>query len=183
MPLGKWYVAGNYIDGYPDISKDNWNGGVRGDPDEETAKNGRAEKPCEFGSVTTSAAVDVYEPVLRSAGATRPKRDPVDTRLVSEVRSGKPTFGNGWPKSQADVGGWPKLKSTEPPLDSDHDGIPDEWELKYGLNPHDAADAQQDLNHDGYTNLEKYLNGIDPTKHVDYRLSENNKNAFDQETK
>ncbi len=45
-------------------------------------------------------------------------------------------------------------------MDSDHDGIPDDWEKSHGLNPNDASDANQDLNGDGYTNLEKYLNWL-----------------------
>jgi hypothetical protein len=40
--------------------------------------------------------------------------------------------------------------------DSDFDGMPDEWELKYGLNPN-ADDAFQDADGDGFTNLEEYL--------------------------
>jgi hypothetical protein len=46
------------------------------------------------------------------------------------------------------------------PVDSDHDGIPDEWEKAHGLNPNDPADANGDVNGDGYTNLEKYLNSL-----------------------
>ena len=46
------------------------------------------------------------------------------------------------------------------PVDSDHDGIPDDWEKAHGLNPNDPADANKDLNGDGYTNLEKYLNSL-----------------------
>jgi len=45
-------------------------------------------------------------------------------------------------------------------VDSDHDGIPDEWEKAHGLNPNDPADANGDYNGDGYTNLEKYLNSL-----------------------
>ena len=43
------------------------------------------------------------------------------------------------------------------------DGMPDEWERKHGLNPADPADAARDANGDGYTNVEEYLNGRDPT--------------------
>ena len=46
------------------------------------------------------------------------------------------------------------------PVDSDHDGIPDDWEKAHGLNPNDPSDANKDLNGDGYTNLEKYLNSL-----------------------
>lgn len=57
-------------------------------------------------------------------------------------------------------------------LDTDGDGIPDKWEIRYGLNPKDPADAAADTDKDGFTNLEEYQlsaaeakNGIkyDPT--------------------
>jgi hypothetical protein len=49
-------------------------------------------------------------------------------------------------------------------LDSDHDGLPDWWELIRGTNPHSApgdfSDANADLVGDGYTELERYLNWL-----------------------
>ncbi len=46
--------------------------------------------------------------------------------------------------------------------DRDHDGIPDDWEATYGLNPDSAADASQDLDGDGLTNLQEYQAGTLP---------------------
>ncbi len=46
--------------------------------------------------------------------------------------------------------------------DSDGDGMPDEWERKYGLNPQDPADAELDSDEDGFTNLQEYKDGTDP---------------------
>jgi hypothetical protein len=46
--------------------------------------------------------------------------------------------------------------------DSDHDGLPDEWEVAHGLNPNDPTDAVLDLDQDGQTNLEEYRGGTDP---------------------
>ncbi|GAA6771798.1 hypothetical protein [Flavobacterium sp. CGRL2] len=45
---------------------------------------------------------------------------------------------------------------------------------KFGLNPNDASDAVKDSNGDGYTNIEKYFNGIDPNSKIDWTKSENN---------
>jgi hypothetical protein len=71
------------------------------------------------------------------------------------------------------VGGLPEYNGT-PYVDSDNDGMPDAWEVKYGLNPNDPSDANGDINGDGYTNIEKYINGIDPTKKVDWKNLDNN---------
>src|SRR5579885_973350 len=46
-------------------------------------------------------------------------------------------------------------------IDSDGDGIPDDAELRLGLNPHDPTDALLDLDHDGLTNLQEFQNGSD----------------------
>ena len=61
--------------------------------------------------------------------------------------------------SQNDVGGWPELNSTPAPEDTDHDGMPNAWELSHGLNPNDANDANK-IGADGYTMLEVYINSI-----------------------
>lgn len=56
-------------------------------------------------------------------------------------------------------------------LDADGDGLPDEWEKKFGLNPGDAADANADKDNDGFTNMEEFQAKTDPTDpkdHPDY---------------
>src|SRR5262249_1302461 len=105
----------------------------------------------------TQSAMDVYESVLREAGASR-QRDAADRRLVQAVRDRSHRMIN----SQHDVGGWPERRSKTAPSDRDHDGMPDEWELARGLNPDDPADRNGDRDHDGYTNLEEYLNSLIP---------------------
>jgi len=47
--------------------------------------------------------------------------------------------------------------------DTDGDGMPDSWELLYGLNPNSSADASQDKDGDGITNLQEYKDGTSPT--------------------
>ena len=83
--------------------------------------------------------------------------------------------------SQTDVGGWQELKSLSAPLDSDGDGLPDEWEIRYGLDSRDASNASTDRDSDGYTHIEEYLNGTDPTAFVDYTKPENNVNTLQHE--
>jgi len=48
-------------------------------------------------------------------------------------------------------------------LDTDGDGMTDEWEKEHGLNPFDPSDAAMDADGDGFTNYEEYLAGTDPS--------------------
>ena len=55
--------------------------------------------------------------------------------------------------------------------DADGDGLPNDWETKYGLNPNDASDADKDPDGDGFTNAEEFAAKTDPkdkSSHPDY---------------
>ncbi|MGA1822129.1 MAG: carboxypeptidase regulatory-like domain-containing protein [Thermoplasmatota archaeon] len=47
--------------------------------------------------------------------------------------------------------------------DSDGDGMDDEWEILYGLDPYDSSDAYIDTDGDGRFNIDEYIDGTDPT--------------------
>ena len=47
--------------------------------------------------------------------------------------------------------------------DDDGDGLPDTYEIQYGLNSRDASDASLDTDNDGLTNLEELALGTNPT--------------------
>jgi pectate lyase len=107
--------------------------------------------------VQTLPARNAYETVLAGAGCSRPVRDSVDARIVDQVRQGKGAIID----SQAQVGGWPELRSTTPPPDGDHDGLPDAWEKRHGLDPADPTDgAKAAPGSGGYTHLERYLDQL-----------------------
>ena len=56
-------------------------------------------------------------------------------------------------------------------VDSDNDGMPDVWEIKYGFKQLDPADGNQDADGDLFTNVEEYeakTNPKDPESHPDY---------------
>ncbi|MEZ4708516.1 MAG: hypothetical protein R3A44_15010 [Caldilineaceae bacterium] len=108
--------------------------------------------------VTTQSAQEAYGLVLNQAGVTLPQRDSVDSRVIGDVRNGAGRII----ADPSEVGGWPVLAPGLPPTDADHDGMADGWESSYGLNPTDAGDGAGDLDGDGYTNVEEYLNGTNP---------------------
>ena len=146
--------------------------------------SGESCKQCDFRETFHRAAVlDNF-----------PKRDAVDARVIKTVQTGKAIYAKDAPefvspyvkrRLPADsykqgiitdirqVGGLPEYKG-EAVVDSDGDGMPDAWEVANGLNPNDPADANMDCNGDGYTNIEKYINGIDTRKKVDWTDLKNN---------
>ncbi len=153
------YAEGNYVHGYPAVTADNWNGGIDFS-DGATEEKNRAHTPFNYPSVTEQSPLEMFPLVLASAGASL-SRDSLDLRIVEEVKNGTATYGNkGIIDSQDDVGGWPGLESLTAPLDTDQDGMPDEWEVFAGLNPNDPEDRNGDRKGDGYTNLEEYLNQL-----------------------
>lgn len=169
QPAGVWgvfYVAGNYMHGSESVTIDNWLG-IHPNPSSKPISELKSDIEFDNGLVTTSSAEDTYIQVLTHAGASI-KRDNVDKRIISETYSGNYTYTGsngstaGLIDTQSDVGGWPEYSSTEPPLDTDQDGMPDEWELLNGLSIIDPNDRNL-VGEDGYTMLEKYLNSL-----VDY---------------
>jgi pectate lyase len=167
---GKWYVAGNIVEGFPEVTADNWKG-MQGP--EEIA---RVNTPFEGWPVNQETAADAFKSVLAKAGATLPRRDAVDARVVEMVRTGKVGDGNGIINDPKEVGGYPSyaFSPSDVPADSDHDGMPDEWEKKYELNASDASDGSADADQDGYTNVEECLNGTNPREKINYRNLGNN---------
>lgn len=184
--LGKWWVSDNFVEGSPEVTADNWLGVSPSRPDHvanlHTGPAFRLAEPWSAMAIAEQSPEEAYHTVLARVGASLPKRDSVDARIIEEVRNGTATYGNGIISSQRDVGGWPELKSLPAPEDSDGDGMPDWWEVKYGLDPNDPSDANGDLNGSGYTNLEEYLNGTDPTVFIDYTKPQNNVNTLTAES-
>ena len=197
--FGKFHVAGNVIEGNEKVTADNWAGGVQF-ADEEDVKGeplddynrryleaSRAADPFPMAPLRITSAQDAYDEVLAGAGATLPRRDAVDERVVAMVRTGdvgKPVVEPdlfdrlnkvkyteervrelvklvplGFITDPAQVGGYPEYRGT-PYADADRDGMPDDYEKARGLNPADSADAAADADGDGYTNVEAWLYAI-----------------------
>lgn len=101
-----------------------------------------------------------YERVLNEFGATPWARDEVDTLLRNNVVNRNGSIIT----RESDLvgisnGGFGTLGGVAAPTDADQDGMPDAWEIKYGLSP-TAASNNGDFDNDGYTNLEEYLNDL-----------------------
>lgn len=166
LRAGWFYIDGNVMEGNADVTADNWKFGVEGKGVNDAAKEkSRLLKEVEYSPVITTTATTAFNAVLENAGASL-VRDEVDKRILQETRTGQEKYGhtfdgggNGIIDSQNDVGGWPELKSSEPPLDSDNDGMPDEWEKQNNLNLVKADHNLYSLSKD-YTNLEVYINSL-----------------------
>jgi hypothetical protein len=157
QPYGEFYLEGNVVHGNTEISQSNLVGMKSEHPD--SLYDGT---PFTVVQIKIQSAAEAFSEILLHGGASL-RRDEVDRRVVEGVRTGTSTHGankDGIIDSQKDVGGWPELKSTTPPLDSDHDGMPDEWERRKGLNANDLNDGRSQTLQKGYDNIEVYLNSL-----------------------
>ena len=185
--FGKAYVHGNIMEGYPAVTADNWNGGVQvfdAPNADKYEKLIRSDHPFDMPKVTVLPTDKVFDYVLDNVGATLPRRDAVDARVIRTVRNGKAeyvpdakifqtpymrrrlapdSYKQGIITDPQQVGGLPKYSGT-PYKDSDGDGMPDSWERRHNLNANNPSDANGDADGDGYTNVEEFLNGTDPDK-------------------
>lgn len=106
------------------------------------------------------ALVNVRENVgvnarLTSDGSVVDNTDVVDAEWLQNVRTG--TYVSRVNRSEYNV---PPIDGGEPYLDTDRDGMPNEWESARGLDP-EMDDSAADDDADGYTNLEEFLNQVD----------------------
>jgi hypothetical protein len=207
---GRAYVHGNIVEGYDEVNRDNWAGGVQIEdlPDAGVSTPLiRVDKPFPMPELTILAAGEAYKFVLDNAGATLPVRDAVDERIIRQVRTGQifyiegmeaetgseyirhrlpaDSYKQGIIRNIDQVGGYPEYRG-EPYKDSDGDGMPDDWEKAhagYGFDPADPSDAMGDCNGDGYTNIEKYLNAIPLGAKVNWTDPANNYDTLSENKK
>ncbi len=175
---GTFLVEGNVNSKYSDVDKDNWGVGfidqidksaTDGTWSDEVAAAIKRTEPVPFPATTTHTAQKAYELVTSYAGCSI-AYDWVDQQMIDDTLNGTATstgknLSKGLINSQEDNkpknaddswSAWPELKSKPAPVDTDKDGMPDEWELARGLNPNDASDRNL-CDVTGYTMLEVYL--------------------------
>jgi hypothetical protein len=165
-----YHIAGNVMEGHPEYDVDNWNGVILNGT--APLSEVRAGSPLFPAYVATTSAAAAYRDVLADVGAIMPRQDPIDRRIVQEVRTG--TWSHRGSKgglpgiidTPGDLGSdpWPDYRTRDVPADADHDGLPDGWERAHGRNPAsppgDSTDPNADPDGDGYTLLEDYLNEL-----------------------
>ncbi len=118
-------------------------------------------QPYDYPSVNTmlSASASVKY-VASQSGASFPARDHTDKYLYNDLLS----FGTSGQlisnENDSPLYGVGTLENGHNPIDTDQDGIPDYWEdTVAGLNKYNA-DNNGDVDGDGYTNLENYINWL-----------------------
>ena len=125
--FGKWYVADNVVYGNAAVTANNWDGGVQPQGGSSHIEGLKLDQPFDAISINQQTAEEAYAAVLKSVGTSLPKRDAIDARIVDETRNGYATYEGvtyknkkrvsdeskkcGMIDSQADVGGWPQLRS------------------------------------------------------------------------
>lgn len=190
--MGLFYISGNYVTAASTPANYDWNGvlsdndkklyftdaaGYYGTANATVSIKLTSEVDADVldAATTTHSATEAYDKVLTYVGASL-YRDEVDARHAEEVRTGTATYtgdaGKGIldkvndPTSTQDatLPSFPELTSASRPsgYDTDGDGMPDEWEKAYGLNPNDASDATTYTldPKKWYTNIEVYINSI-----------------------
>jgi pectate lyase len=114
--------------------------------------------------ITTVPADQLDASILPLVGASRRldcmgnwvfNRDTVDARAITDYQNNQGFL----PGDEAEVGGFPVIDPGTPCTDTDSDGMPDQWETAWGLNPNDPSDRNT-IHASGYTMLEMYLAGL-----------------------
>ena len=137
---GVFYLAGNVMmnpNGTVNttVTNNNWNG-FHTNASIQNPMNARSDTEFEKSTITTHTAQEAYQLLLTGVGASL-RRDATDLRVIHEVqnrlapmRASRGTTRGGLIDSQNDVGGWATyaFRSEDVPVDTDGDGIPDEWE-------------------------------------------------------
>ena len=178
--FGRVYAHGNIMEGYPEITKDNWKGGIQIDDhnaeiDETVMALMRSNEPFNMPYVSIMDTRGAYQWVLNYAGATIPCRDLVDQRICEEVRTGKAYYVEDYEKKvkdnpYGDMWGLHKRSQNEEglfkyrrlPKDSYKDGIITDPRQMGGYPEYGDWKPWKDSDGDGMPDEWEVENGLNP---------------------
>jgi len=129
-----------------------------------------------------SGALDItvpYDPTLAAGNESNLKLYHWDGTAWQDVTVSLDTDNNTATGTSTSLSPFVVAMGEAAPPDSDGDGMPDDWELTYGLDPSDAADANLDSDGDGLTNLEEFLAGSNPFSVEAYTVMQLTDNVLD----
>ena len=176
VAVARWHLSGNIMNGNAAKTNDNWQGvDFANIPvlSRDSAKRDTAFYVVD--SIPMQTAQNAYDSVLAYVGAIYPLRDSTDKRIIIETKTGTATgLGSlnklGIIDLPTAVGGWNTYNTYNVPDDTDHDGMPDFWEIMKGLDLNNPEDRNDTLPN-GYTRLEEYLNSIPVANPLPVRLT------------
>jgi len=170
--MQRYYFDGNVMPGYFNEKSQDKGRKFTTTNNEKVEYETFVDKPFFPSYVETQSAKAAYKNVLSDVGATQPFFDKHDNRIIGETLKGTFTYKGsksglgGMIDNEEDAGGWPNFPSETRPSDwdTDHDGLPNWWEKAFGLNENskagDFSDANQDIDKDGFTQLDNYLDWL-----------------------
>ncbi len=124
------------------------------------------EKPFDYPPVPALSPLDAWKTIVSRAGASL-NRDEVDRRLIAELLSNGALGETISRESDPPMNGVGAFRGGSVPVDTDRDGMPDEWETAAGLDPKNPEDRNR-IAPDGYTQLENYLNRLAAPRTVSF---------------
>ncbi len=144
-PYSQFYFNGNYVEGYTEVTADN----TRGINNSDYAEFLTEEVDMGNYAYEENSAEEAYEYVLENAGATLPKRDAIDARIVNDVKNRTGRIIN----NANETGGIIETEKTERVFE-----IPQEWISEHGFDGYKETSVISDGEFAGYMLIEAYVN-------------------------
>lgn len=146
-PYSSFYFNGNYVFGDESVTKNNKLG---------INNSGYADflnSAVDMGeySYTAADAGTAYNYVLQNAGATLPKRDAIDARIINDVKNQTGRIIN----NADEIGGFIENQSVSRVFE-----IPNDWKEENGMGNAKETDIVPSGDNAGYTWIEAYVNDM-----------------------